>query len=298
MIDSDLEDDQEYTLEDEQSVDMYKISKPKVLQTNFYGQTAFQKKITIFRNQLNTAFKSAEEFGRFITMVQTNMSSQIEKAHESIARLTLGNFIGGKYSQSADIIHLLTEYNAKSGLSLTSETLYQPENYKPFMTWVSARIRGIMSFLTERTEMYHFNLEGKPIQRHTPYQNQKVYLYAPSVYEMESSVLSDLYNDKYAKLADHESVNFWQNPKSPDSLTVTPSYLDVTDGTIKTATEQELKNLFGVIFDEEAAGYTVVDNWTSTTPLNSAGGYWNIFLHFTNRYWNDFTENGVILMLD
>ena len=27
-------------------------------------------------------------------------------------------------------------------------------------------------------------------------------------------------------------------------------------------------------------------------------GYSNIFWHFTDRYWNDFTENGIVLLLD
>ena len=34
------------------------------------------------------------------------------------------------------------------------------------------------------------------------------------------------------------------------------------------------------------------------TPYNAAGKYWNTFFHFTERYWNDFTENGIVLLLD
>ena len=70
------------------------------------------------------------------------------------------------------------------------------------------------------------------------------------------------------------------------------------DGTIKTAAEQQIDNLVGVIFDRDALGYTTVNNWSATTPLNAKGGYWNTFHHFTERWYNDFTEKGIVLLLD
>ena len=76
-----------------------------------------------------------------------------------------------------------------------------------------------------------------------------------------------------------------------------PVYLQ-TDGTLKTGEALNKANIFGVMFDEEAAGYTVVNQWSAPTPFNVKGGYSNIFWHFTDRYWNDFTENGVVLLLD
>ena len=72
-----------------------------------------------------------------------------------------------------------------------------------------------------------------------------------------------------------------------------------TDGTLKQPESATVKsNIFGVIFDEEALGYTVVNEWSQPTPFNARGGYTNIFWHWTERYWNDFTENGIVLLLD
>ena len=59
-----------------------------------------------------------------------------------------------------------------------------------------------------------------------------------------------------------------------------------------------MSKVFGVIFDEDAAGYTVVNQWSASAPFNARGGYTNIFWHSTDRYWNDFTENAVVLLLD
>ena len=301
IADKDWEEDSRFELTDQSSVDMYKVNKPSILQTNFYGANVFEKSLTIFKDQLDCAFSNPDEFGRFVSMTMTNASDMIEQAHENLARATLANFIGGKISgDTASVIHLLTEYNTITGLkpSLTAETVYQPANFKPFMQWVYSRVASLSSLMTERTQKFHINVTGKEISRHSPVNKQKVYLYAPARYQTETMVLADVYHDNFLRMADNETVNFWQSIDKPDEINVQPVYLQA-DGTLKSDdVPLNQKGIFGVMFDEEAAGYTVVNQWSAPTPFNSKGGYSNIFWHFTDRYWNDFTENGIVLLLD
>lgn len=299
IADKDWENDARFELTDGSGVDMYKVNKPTILQTNFYGANVFEKSLTIFKDQLDCAFSNPDEFGRFISMTMSNASDMIEQAHENLARATLANFIGGKISgDTASVIHLLTEYNTITGLELTAATVYQPANFKPFMQWVYSRVASLSSLMTERTQKFHINVTGKEISRHTPVSKQKVYLYAPARYQTETMVLADVYHDNFLRMADNETVNFWQSIDKPDEINVQPVYLQ-TDGTLKTdGSPVNKKGIFGVMFDEEAAGYTVVNQWSAPTPFNVKGGYSNIFWHFTDRYWNDFTENGVVLLLD
>lgn len=301
IADKDWEEDSRFELTDQNSVDMYKVNKPSILQTNFYGANVFEKSLTIFKDQLDCAFSNPDEFGRFVSMTMTNASDMIEQAHENLARATLANFIGGKISgDTASVIHLLTEYNTITGLNppLTAETVYQPANFKPFMQWVYSRVASLSSLMTERTQKFHINVTGKEISRHTPVNKQKVYLYAPARYQTETMVLADVYHDNFLRMADNETVNFWQSIDKPDEINVQPVYLQA-DGTLKfDDSPVNQKGIFGVMFDEEAAGYTVVNQWSAPTPFNSKGGYSNIFWHFTDRYWNDFTENGIVLLLD
>ena len=300
-VDKPFEDDARFDLTDGESVDQYTVNKPGVLQTNFYGANVYQKSLTIFRDQLDCAFSSPDEFARFISMATGNASDMIEQAHETTARATIANLIGaivGNYTAGKQIVHLLTEYNTATGLALTAESVYQPENFKPFMQWVYSRIASISSLLTERTTAFHANITGKEVVRHTPFIRQRAYLYAPARYQVEAQVLADTYHDNYLRLADNETVNFWQALASPDSIKITPAYLDTTTGAVATGAAVEQGNIFGVIMDEEAAGYTVVNQWSASTPFNAKGGYSNIFWHFTDRYWNDFTENAVVLLLD
>lgn len=301
IADKDWEEDSRFELTDQNSVDMYKVNKPSILQTNFYGANVFEKSLTIFKDQLDCAFSNPDEFGRFVSMTMTNASDMIEQAHENLARATLANFIGGKISgDTASVIHLLTEYNTITGLEtpLTAETVYQPANFKPFMQWVYSRVASLSSLMTERTQKFHINVTGKEISRHSPVNKQKVYLYAPARYQTETMVLADVYHDNFLRMADNETVNFWQSIDKPDEINVQPVYLQA-DGTLKSDDSPvNQKGIFGVMFDEEAAGYTVVNQWSAPTPFNSKGGYSNIFWHFTDRYWNDFTENGIVLLLD
>lgn len=301
IADKDWENDSRFELTDGSGVDMYKVNKPTILQTNFYGANVFEKSLTIFKDQLDCAFSSPDEFGHFVSMTMTNASDMIEQAHENLARATLANFIGGKISgDTASVIHLLTEYNTITGMEtpLTAETVYQPANFKPFMQWVYSRVASLSSLMTERTQKFHINVTGKEISRHTPVNKQKVYLYAPARYQTETMVLADVYHDNFLRMSDNETVNFWQSIDKPDAINVQPVYLQA-NGTLKTDASPLNKNgIFGVMFDEEAVGYTVVNQWSAPTPFNVKGGYSNIFWHFTDRYWNDFTENGVVLLLD
>ena len=297
VADKAWESNDEFDLVDGQSIDHYKVSKPDVLELKFYGAEDFSKHYTIFKDQLNNAFTGVAEFSRFMSMVVQNVSDMIEQNFESIARMVIANYVGGKKVANNGVIHLLTEYNAETGLSLTTTTVFAPANFGDFMKWVYARIATLTSLMTERSTEFQINVTGKPITRHTPFEYQKVYLYAKLLNDMNARVLADTFHYDFIEYADVEAVNYWQSIETPMSIDVTPNYLD-TDGSIKTGAEQNITNLVGVIFDREALGYTVMNEWSATTPLNASGGYWNTFYHFLMKWWVDYSEKGIILLLD
>ena len=297
VADKAWEPNDEFDLVDGQSIDHYKVSKPDVLELKFYGSEDFAKHYTIFKDQLNNAFNGPAEFSRFMSMVVQNVSDMIEQNFESIARMIIANYVGGKKVANNGVIHLLTEYNAETGLSLTGTTVFAPANFGDFMKWVYARIATLTSLMTERSTEFQINVTGKPITRHTPFEYQKVYLYAKLLNDMNARVLADTFHYDFIEYADVEAVNYWQSIETPMAIDVTPNYLDA-DGSIKTGAEQNITNLVGVIFDREALGYTVMNEWSATTPLNASGGYWNTFYHFLMKWWVDYSEKGVILLLD
>lgn len=297
--DKEWENDVRYDLVDGQSIDDQIVSTPKILQTNFYGQNVYSRHYTVYRDQLNIALSSEEEFQRFITMIVQNCSDMIEQCHESTARMTLANFIGGKVKGDVNnVIHLVTKYNDVAGTELTTDTVRQPSNFVPFIKWAFGYIGYLSGMLTERSQKFHINVTGKEISRHTPQNRQKLYLFSEYLKDMDASVLSSVYNDNYLKWADHEQVNFWQSIDTPDGINVKASYMKPDGSVTIDDTGTATSNIFGVLFDEEAVGITTCGQWSSASRFNARGGYTNFWYHFNDRYYNDFTENGIVFLLD
>lgn len=281
------------------AVDDQKPLKDEVLQTNFYGQNDYELQYTLFSNQIDTAFQGPEELAMFVAGKLQNLSDMREQKHEALARATIANLITGilAINNTPQIVPLLTEYNQITGLNLTATTVRQPANYPAFIKWVYSRLASLSAMLTERSQIYHQNVTGKEVQRHTPMPYQRVYLYAPDRYSVEARVLADTFHDNYLRFGYTETVNFWQSIETPDSIANTPVYMKA-DGTLESANAPITQDaIFGVIMDMEAAGYTVVNERTTKAAYNGEGEYQNFWFKFTDRYWNDFTENAIVLLL-
>ena len=299
-IDKPFETDSRIPLADGESVDMYTVNKPSVIQTNFYGVTGYEKSLTIFRDQLDTAFTSPDEFASFIAMVMQNATDQIEQAHENTARATIANLIGGCISLGGtQNVKLVTAWNGVTGGSDTWVTIQADSaKFEAFVKWMFGYIETLCRYMTERSALYHCGLTTTDtVMRHTPYDRMKCYLLTSVLSQVRTNVFSSIFKPEYLKMIDNEEVSFWQAIQSPSNINVKANVYKKADGSIEQKTVTNA-NVLGVIFDEEAAGYTVVNEWSASTPFNAKGGYSNTFWHFTDRYWNDFTENCVVLTLD
>ena len=283
-----------------QSVDHYKLAKQEVVQTNFYGSAAYEQTFTIFKDQFDTAFSNADEFARFNAMNMTERYNDRESYREGIARTLQANYIGSilHEAQEGRVIHLLQEYNAQTGLQLTAQDVYKPDNFAPFMRWVYARIRSLAKMFRERSQMFQTVLNEKPILRHTPSEKLRVALYDPAMEQMRAMVNSTTYHDEYLDGVTWEGVTYWQNIETPDSIDIEPVYTDTLGAVKKAQSNLEQAGIFGVIHDVDAIGYAITNEWNAVTPLNISGGYWNEAYHSTFKTVQDMTEKGVVLILD
>lgn len=298
FIDGDIEDDDREPLTDGASVDPWVINKPKVLQTNFYGFTKYQRHITIFKDQLDVAFSSPSEFSRFISGVMQNVVDQLEQIKEAEARNTLINFIAGKAAGDSDnVINVLEEYYNETGVTLTPATMYADTNYIPFMKWLYSYINGLTQKLAERTIKYHINVTGKELHRHTPARYLKAYMSARAMNAIDSIGLPSIFGADRLKMIDFEPVVYWQNINNAEKVIATPTVL-LANGTLEKKTSTTVENIIGVLFDRDALGITRKSEWMMSSGMNPRGGYENIFYHFTMAMWNDFTENGIVLVAD
>lgn len=301
-IDTDFEEDPHYTLIDGQSIDQYTIRKPKAIQTNFYGGQTWMKSLTIFSDQVDTAMSGPDEFQQFMGLMLGNMADQIEQVMEELARLTAANFIAGKHQiDSRNEVHLLTAYNAETGLQLDAQTVKQPGNYAPFIQWVYGQLQIYSNRLKERSVLYHQNFTGFNIPRHTNGENQRLILYSEDVAQINASALPGIFHQNDLEFPRRfEPVSYFQSPAagSRNTIEVLPSYTDATGAVVNAGSAITLENVFGVLYDRDAMGCTRIHQRTYRTPFNAKGEYSNVFHHFTTRYWNDFTENAITFFMD
>lgn len=282
-----------------QSVDQQTITKPIVLQTNFYGSQVYEDSYTIMDNQLDCAFTGPDQLASFIGMVTQNVVDKLEQSRENLARMICANFIGSiiDANQTDRMVHLLTEYNALTGLSLTATSVFQPANYPAFIRWAFARILALSDMLTERSQMFQTNITNYPIQRHTPKDRQKMLLWSPADKMMTTMALADTYHEELLRLGAYETVNYWQSIQTPDSISVTPGYIDAS-GAAKTGSAVAQSNVFGVLFDEEAMGYATLNQSWEPAPHNARGKYITTWIHELQKTYQDTTEKGIIFLLD
>lgn len=303
ILDKPIVNNDEYNLTEGESLDQWIVRKPEVLQTNFYDAVTWSDYITRFENQLDTAFTGPEEFGSFVGAVMQEISDKWEKYYEENDRMLIANAIGGKKALNNYVIDLLSEYYLDTGTYLVTDPddarYYKAKaNIDDFSKWVSGYIKTVSSRLTERTIKYHMNFTGKDIPRHTPKSKQHLYLYSPEINGVRTRVLSDVFNPEMLGIGDFEEVNYWQSIDDPSKVLVKPNYVNASGEVVNSNSNVEVTNVFGILFDDDFIGSTVLNTSTNPTPINARGKYFNIWYHATIKYFCDLTENAVVFTLN
>lgn len=292
--------DESWALVDGAAIDPFIVRKPNILETRYVGSDVYCGELSVTREQLTVAFSNPTEFAAFMSGLMTWFVNQRTQWLEHLKRMILCNAIAGIKDENATgrIVHLLSEYNTASGLSLTSTTVMQPANFPGFMKWAYTRISNISHLMTERSGLYQTAITGKDINRHTPVEDQRIYMTSKYLDAMTDMVLADVYHDNFLRYADVEPVNFWQSIKSPDSVSVKPVYIDGS-GTVKVASGNvSVSPVVGIMFDRDALGYNIYQDELETSPYNQRGQYYNLAHHCRIMLTNDFSEKMVLLTLD
>lgn len=268
-------------LTNNESVDMYKVTKPEVSQKLFQIETVYDFKITIQRKWLKEAFLNSTALDGFVQLLYGEVENAINLAFETLTMACINNFIA-EADGTSRTINLVTEYNALSGESLTAKScLLNPQ----FLAYAIKRIKTVSKYMVRMSTLYN---DGTA-QRHTPLNLQKMLLLTDFQQSAETVVQYAAFNKDLVSLNGYMEVPFWQSAQSPMSINV------------KRASDQTAKNIDNIIcvlHDRDALGIYREDEETATTPLNAKGMYYNTFWHFHPLYFNDLSENFVVFTLN
>ena len=275
------EADPTYDLVDGESIDMYKVHKPKAHQKLFVKRTPVDYSITTQRKALKEAFTSAEAMGNFQTAVYGEVRNAIELGQEDLGRLTMANFIAN-VDQSKQRIKLTSIYNEKFSEDIPDglDGLMDEK----FARWVIGTIKNIAFKMQTMSVLYNKD----EFQRHTPLDMQRFVYLVDFMTALETNVFYGAFHDQYVKLASGIAVPYWQSAQDADKIMVT----DEND-------DQFLcSNVVAFIHDRDALGTYRKEEEALTTPVNSKGRYYNTDWHVDNLYFNDMSENGIYFTLD
>lgn len=294
--DSDAEVNEAVELVDGEQYSPWEIKKPKVLQMNFVGSDTWADHMTIFRKQLDVAFRDPSELARFFESMMLHFSNLREKRAEELARASVCNAIAGA-NALGHTIHLITEYNEETGKNYDATTIKDPAVMPAFVRWAYARLGQVSALMTERSQLFQQVINGYRIMRHTPVSEQRIYLNSDFLNHFKAEVKAITYNDSYLNVAEHEAVNFWQAIESPLDIKTKPALID-ENGEVTQAEEQDMTNVIGVIFDKDAVAYNIYQDTLEASPYNPRSESYNLYHKSRVRYSVDFTEKIVTICLD
>lgn len=275
------EADPTYDLVDGESIDMYKVHKPKAKQKLFVKRTPVDYCITTQRKPLKEAFLSPEAMGNFITAVFGEVRNAIELGQEDLGRLTMANFIANT-DATKQRIKLTSLYNDKFSENIPDglDGLWDEK----FARWVISIIKNVAFKMQTMSTLYN----KEEAQRHTPLELQRYTYLVDFMTALETNVNYAAFNDQYVTLASGIAVPYWQSAQDADKIMVTNEENE----------EFLCSNVVAFIHDREALGTYRKEEEALTTPVNSKGRYYNTDWHVDNLYFNDMSENGVYFTLD
>lgn len=264
--------------------DPFELSKPTVQAKFFNSKATYEVPITLTDVQLRESFRSAEEFGRFIAMIENRIAMKITLCNDGLIMATIANLIAQKV-HGGKAINLLALYNGASGTLTAAEALTNKE----FLRFASKTIAQYKKYLAAASTLYN---DGGYLT-FTPEDRLKFVANIEFSKSLDAYLYSDTFHNEFVNLPGYEEVAMWQGTgtSNDDRLKI-----DVTIDVNGTPTEVEQDGILAVMFDEEAAA-VCNQNYRVTSQYNGRGEYTNYFYKWDAMYMNDVLENCVVFLI-
>lgn len=282
------------------------------LELNFGGSSTWQYCVTRYEDQLQTAFRSPEDFNAFVSGYLTESANDIESQREAWNRMILLNKIAATYDMDSDmpgsVVNLTYEYNQEFNTNLLTADLLSTY-LKEFLAFMVARIKIDSRMMEHRTANYHWtppkqdaNGNNLALLRHTPRERQRLYLYEPLFIKSSAYVLPEIFNPEYLDMSQYQGVDYWQTPDSGMAINVTPAVVDTDTNNATYGTQIQGSAVetvvVGMLTDVDGLMTNMQAEIARSTPVEARKGYRNIWTTFLRNAMIDQTENTIIYVME
>ena len=266
-------------------LDPFVLNKPNVNAKFYNKRVTYEVPISLAREQLKEAFRSASEMSRFFAMIENRIRTKRILCTDALVMATIRNLIGNKVA-SGKAINILPLYNATVASPIQAADFWtNPEAIR----FANKTISLYKKYMAAASTLYN---EGNYIT-YTPSDRLKAVFLAEFVKDAEVYLYSDTFHNEYDKIEGYSEVGYWQGSGEDDSLASRSTVM----GTFVTNDEKNINGgidgVIAVLFDEEAAA-VCCENDRVTSIYNPRAEYTNYFYKWDALYMNDLEENCVI----
>lgn len=289
-------ENESWDLTDGVSYDPNVFHKPTAEAKFFNKMTTFEIDRSITERQVKQSFSSATQLNAFVSMLFNEVEKSLTVKNDALIMRTINNMIGETvYAQyqgapittpgGTKAVNLLAGFNTRYSKSLTAaQAILDPD----FIRYAAYMMGLYVDRLTRMSTL--FNVGGKA--RFTPKDLQHIVMLSEFRAAADVFLQSNTFHDEYTKLANAETVPFWQGSGTDYAFDSTGK-IDVTTAS---GHAQEVTGILGCIWDRDALG---VMNFNSrvTTQYNAKAEFTNYFYKRDARYFNDLNENFVVFFV-
>ncbi|MBO5810046.1 MAG: hypothetical protein J6R32_04375 [Bacteroidales bacterium] len=266
-------------------LDPFVLNKPNVNAKFYNKRVTYEVPISLAREQLKEAFRSASEMSRFFAMIENRIRTKRILCTDALVMATIRNLIGNKVA-SGKAINILPLYNATVASPIQAADFWtNPEAIR----YANKTISLYKKYMAAASTLYN---EGNYIT-YTPSDRLKAVFLAEFVKDAEVYLYSDTFHNEYDKIDGYSEVGYWQGSGEDDSLSSRSTVM----GTFVTNDEKNINGgidgVIAVLFDEEAAA-VCCENDRVTSIYNPRAEYTNYFYKWDALYMNDLEENCVV----
>lgn len=283
----------QFDLTDGESVNQFIVRKPEAKMKLFSDRNVYEIDVTIPDYQLQSAFTSAAEMTAFIDAIFVAVENSKRMREDATTEITFATCIGENLHYAAQsepaptgvhVVNLLTDYNTKTGGSLTAEAAIRDFE---FLQYATAQLQLWVKRLAKMSTQ--FNVAG--YMRHTPPNLARLTVLQEFATNCEVYLRSSTYHDNLVTLPNYDEVAYWQG--AGDFSFEKTSEIDIT-----TASGNAVKQggIVALLSDFEAMGI-MIDSKRVRSVRNERGEYTNYFYKTDVRSFVDMSENSVVFVI-
>lgn len=266
-------------------LDLFKFYPASVRARYFNMKTTLQIPISIVRDQLRGAFRSASELAKFIGAIENRIRTKLEILKDQLQRRTLANLMAHKIANGTNCVDLKTEFTAIGGTA--PATLAEALHDRAFVRFMAERITMDRKLMSAPSNIYS-DLSGT-FYNFTPASDARLIVLDDIDSALRFNLYGDTFNKEFVTLEGYKTIPFWQGTGATMALD------DRSKLYVETTEEEEVEqgSVVGVLMDRTAAMICneepeVIANDTKT------GKFINYFYNLDCSYYNDYDENAIV----